>query len=155
MWNKWSFLPNMPTKRQCVSASVVDGKIYVIGGTTEQVPWPGFQTVEVYIPNWKSLTLLTCPWHIFEPEVMLSNDGWVGKWPQRYSFGHQGPKPISYSLKKVALAGATKSSLLVRMMRSILSCTWALPDVHHLGSNSDHADREGEDPNWGERHIVR
>jgi N-acetylneuraminic acid mutarotase len=49
--DKWSFLPNMPTKRQCVSASVVDGKIYVIGGTTEQVPWPGFQTVEVYIPN--------------------------------------------------------------------------------------------------------
>jgi N-acetylneuraminic acid mutarotase len=45
----WTRKADMPTRRTGLSASVVDGKIYAIGGVTGS-PWAGLHTVEVYDP---------------------------------------------------------------------------------------------------------
>jgi len=45
----WTRKADMPTPRTGLSASVVDGKIYAIGGVTGS-PWAGLRMVEVYDP---------------------------------------------------------------------------------------------------------
>ena len=47
----WVKGPDMPTARGCYSTSVVNGKIYVIGGTLNPSSWMPISTVEVYDPN--------------------------------------------------------------------------------------------------------
>ena len=46
----WSLGADMPTPRSFVSASAVDGKIYVFGGSTLGKPFDALVTVEVYDP---------------------------------------------------------------------------------------------------------
>ncbi len=46
----WMTKAHMPTPRAGLSTSVVDGKIYAIGGTVGY-PWPGLSTVEAYDPT--------------------------------------------------------------------------------------------------------
>ena len=38
----------MPTNRSSHKASIIDGKIYVIGGTNTGPDWPGLTSVEVF-----------------------------------------------------------------------------------------------------------
>ncbi len=46
----WTTKADMPTGRWELSTSVVDGKIYAIGGHPGSSPYPGLATVEVYDP---------------------------------------------------------------------------------------------------------
>jgi N-acetylneuraminic acid mutarotase len=46
----WTVKPDMPTARQSLSTSVVNGKIYAIGGSTAPFPWLCTTTVEEYEP---------------------------------------------------------------------------------------------------------
>ena len=46
----WTRKADMPIQRSCFSASVVDGKIYVIGGVTGNLHEPSISTVQEYDP---------------------------------------------------------------------------------------------------------
>jgi N-acetylneuraminic acid mutarotase len=48
--DSWVKRAEMPTARQSLSTSVVDGKIYAMGGSTAPFPWSATGTVEVYDP---------------------------------------------------------------------------------------------------------
>ena len=51
MSNTWTQKADMPTARAGHATSVVDGKIYVIGGNPGNIPWdPPLATVEMYDP---------------------------------------------------------------------------------------------------------
>lgn len=54
--NTWSDCSNMPTARSHLTTSMIDGKIYAIGGTSGPPSWPGLSTVEIYDPLTDSWT---------------------------------------------------------------------------------------------------
>ena len=64
---EWKVISQLPTKRSAFSTAVVDGKIYVIGGTlfeNERSGPFGLSTVEVYNPqnnSWKSVADMPTP----------------------------------------------------------------------------------------------
>ena len=64
---KWEVISQLPTGRSAFSAAVVDGKIYVIGGTlfeNESSGPFGLSTVEVYDPHnnsWKKVADMPTP----------------------------------------------------------------------------------------------
>ena len=64
---KWEVVSQLPTGRSAFSTAVVDGKIYLIGGTlseNERSGPFGLSTVEVYNPennSWKSVADMPTP----------------------------------------------------------------------------------------------
>jgi N-acetylneuraminic acid mutarotase len=65
--DKWEQLPDMPSARGVLSSSVVDDKIYVIGGLNFG---GNLSTVEEYTPEgW--------PFAIFFQDILPSKWGWI------------------------------------------------------------------------------
>lgn len=54
----WETRTSMPTKRLGLSASAVDGKIYLIGGRMGEPTYPEVSTTEVYDPSTDSWTIV-------------------------------------------------------------------------------------------------
>lgn len=73
---EWEVVTQLPTKRSGLAAAVVDDKIYVIGGTLENVGTPdGISTVEEYNPKtntWRQVADM--PTRRYYPKAAVVND---------------------------------------------------------------------------------
>ncbi|GMS90871.1 hypothetical protein PENTCL1PPCAC_13046, partial [Pristionchus entomophagus] len=57
--NEWRLIPNIPSKRTLMASGVIDGKIYVAGGTDEVNPLSTLETYDPSLQVWSLLTSLT------------------------------------------------------------------------------------------------
>lgn len=79
----------MPTARSHLTTSLVNGKIYAIGGTSGPPGWPGLSTVEIYDPITDSWTKgmdmpksrLECHSSVVDGKIYVFgglNSSWIG-----------------------------------------------------------------------------
>ena len=72
----WEVVTQLPTKRSGIATAVVDDKIYVIGGTLENVDAPdGVSTLEAYDPQtntWRKVADM--PTRRYYPKAAVVND---------------------------------------------------------------------------------